>query len=263
MNPVPETLAAEIQESLNQLLFQSEKFRDWESPEIQTIIDSLQKLKKIDARMAYCQLGTLSAICARVDDLFDYYSKAAHLPDLQSTNSDFYLSFCNAGLYGKAHELGSWLLSPKRGFFPKFWNRVASFGQILEVSKLLPDAKRTYPDLAAGDFAVVVDAASVMSLRGFDDDKIFVLLDLMGEVQRKHGTMFAGDVGFSIRVMRPPEDEPYLYLTIPVNESMDYVHAMNRDLTRLIVERLPDGIYPPGLVMSFAKARLETLREAA
>ena len=263
MTQVPKTLGNEIGDALNELIRQSDAFRNWNSPEIQAIAHEIEKLKKVDARRAFGLLGALSAICGRADDVSVYYSKAAYLPDLQATKLEFYLSFCNVGLYSKAREIGSWLLDPKRGFYPAYWKRAACFGQIIEVATILPDAKRTYQDLSKEDFFVVEDAASVMRIRGFGDAEISSVLELMGEVQRKHGIMFAGYFGSSIQVVRPPEDEPYLYVTIPVSKSVEFVHAMNRDLIKLIVEKMPDGIFPGGLVMSFAKAELQELREAA
>ena len=170
----------------------------------------------------------------------------------------------NAGLYGKAHELGKWLLNPpSRGFFPRHWKRAACFGQILEVSNLIADAKKTYLDLIKEDFSLVENVAAVMLARGLSDKDLAAVFDLMGEIQLNHGIMFAGYFGSSLKVVRPPDDPPYIYLTIPLDESAEFVHSMNRDLTKLIVEKMPNGTFPQGLVMSFAKAESVKLLEAA
>lgn len=263
MNPVPQTLFNEIGDALNAIILQSDKFRNWEDPEIQSIVNAIDKLKKVDARAAFTRLGAVAAICGRVDDVLAYYAKARLLPDLEATKREFYTSMCNAGLYVEAYEIGNWLLDPKRGFFPALWKRAACFGQILEVVNRLADAKKTYLELSKEDFSVVDSAATVMRSRGLSDQDIGAVFGLMGVIQRKHGIMFAGYFGSVIKVVRPPEDQPYIYMTIPLDESVEFVHSMNRDLTKLVVEKLPNGAFPQGLVMSFAKAETEKLLVAA
>ncbi|MGV3627562.1 MAG: hypothetical protein ACO1PN_07735 [Betaproteobacteria bacterium] len=263
MNNVPQTIGNEIGDALNAIIRQSDKFRNWEDPEIQSIVNAIDKLKKIDARGAFSRLGAVAAICGRADDVSAYYAKAVLLPDLEETKAEFYISMGNAGLYSKAHEIGKWLLDPKRGFFPTLWRRAVCFGQILEVSNRLADAKKTYPDLSKEDFSVVGSAADVMHARGLSDKDVVAVFDLMGEIQRKHGIMFAGYFGSSIKIVSPPEDQPYIYMTIPLSESVQFIHSLNRDLTKLIVEKMPNGAFPQGLVMSFAKAESVKLLEAA
>ncbi|MBX9905932.1 MAG: hypothetical protein K2Y31_16400 [Burkholderiales bacterium] len=260
---VPQTLSSEIVDALNEIIRQSDKFRDWDEPEILNLVRSIYKLQKVDARCAFVRLGSVAAICGRVDDLQAYYAKALLHPGMEETKAEFHTSMGNAGLYSKAQEIGTWLLDPRRGFFPRIWRRAASFGQILEVSDRLVIAKKTFPELSKEDFSVIESAATVMRVRGLTDQDIGVVFDLMGEVQRKHGIMFAGFFGSVINIVRPPEDQPYIYMTIPLSESVEFVHSMNRTLTQLVVEKLPGGAFPQGLVTSFSKADTVKLRAAA
>jgi hypothetical protein len=260
---VPQTLASETVEALNALINESDRFRDWNASEIQTLVRAIEKLQKVDAREAFVRLGALAAICGNVEGVLEYFRKALLLPGAPATKHEFWASLVNAGLYGKAQEIGSWLLDPKRGFFPKVWQLAVSSGQVLDVWNRLPDAKKTYPDLSQIDFSAIENAVAVMGTNGLSDQDIVSVLDLLGEIQRAHRIMFSGRLVSILKVIRPPEDPAYLYLTMPLDASVDEIHAMNRELARLVVERLPEGAFPQGMVAAFAKAYLTELRAAA
>jgi len=251
---VPQTLATETVEALNALIRESDRFRDWNAGEIQALVRALEKLQKVDAREAFVRLGAIAAICGNVDDVFDYFNKALRLPGELETKHEFWVSLGNAGLYSKAHEIGSWLLDPRRGFFQKVWQRAVNMGHVLEVWDRLSGAKKTYPDLSEVDFSTVENAVALMRANGLSDQNIVSVLDVMGEIQRAHRIMFAGELCAILRVMRPPDDPAYLYFAMPLEASVDEIHAMNRELAKLVVERLPEGAFPQGLVASFAKA---------
>ena len=104
---------------------------------------------------------------------------------------------------------------------------------------------------------------AVMGAHGLSDQDIGSVLDLMGEIQRAHRIMFSGGLISILKVMRPPEDPAYLYFTMLLDASVDEIHTMNRELARLIVEKLPEGAFPQGMVAVFAKAYLTELRAAA
>lgn len=254
MNIVPQTLATEVGDAINTLISESDRFRNWNDAEVQAVVRTIEKLQKIDARVAFVNFGALAAICGNVDDIFAYYDKALRLPGEAETKHEFWASMANVGLYGKAQEIGSWLLDPRRGFFPRVWQRAVSLGNVLEVWNRLPDAKRTYPDLSQVDFSTVENAVAVMGTHGLSDQDIGSVLDLVGEIQRAHRIMFSGLLASILRVMRAPEDPAYLYFSIPLDAGVDEIHAMNRELARLVVERLPEGAFPQGMVASFAKA---------
>jgi len=122
---------------------------------------------------------------------------------------------------------------------------------------------KTYPELSEVDFSALKGIALLMEARGLTDQDVISVLDLMGEIQRAHRIMFSGGLVSILKVMRPPEDPPYLYFTIQLDASVDEIHAMNRELARLVVERLPEGAFPQGMVASFAKAYPVELRAAA
>jgi len=263
MDNVPQTLATEAVDALNALIEESDRFRDWNAPEIQTLVRTLEKLQKVDAREAFIRFGAIAAICGNVDGVFEYYKKALLLPGAPETKHEFWVSLANVGLYSKAQEIGSWLLEPKRGFFQKVWERAVAMGHVLDVWNRLSDAKKTYPDLSQVDFSTVENAAALMEARGLSDQDIVSVLDLMGEIQRAHRIMFSGRLVSILRVMRPPDDPAYLYFAIPLEVSVSEIHAMNRELARLVVERLSDGAFPQGMVASFTKAyRIELLAAA-
>ena len=254
MTNLPQTLADEAVDGLNALIEESDRFRDWDSDEIQTLIRLVEKLQKVDAREAFVRFGAIAAICGNVDDVFKFYSKAMHLPGETETKPEFWSSLGNVGLYGKAQEIGTWLLDPKRGFFQKVWSKAVAMGQILEVWNRLTEAKKIYPELSQVDFSTLESAATLMETLAISDLDVVSILDLMGEIQRAHRIMFSGQLGSMFRVMRPPEDPPYIYITLPMNASFDEIHAMNRELARLVVEKLPEGVFTKGIVTSFAKA---------
>jgi hypothetical protein len=260
---LPQTIATETADALNALIGESDRLRDWNAAEIQTLVRRLEKLQKVNAKEAFVLLGYLAAICGKIDDVFDYFNKALRLPGEPETKHEFWVSLSNAGLYSKAQEIGSWLLDPKRGFYPEDWQRAVSLGQVLEVWSRLSDAKKTYPDLSQVDFSTVESAAAIMGAHGLSDQHIVSVLDLMGEIQRAHRIMFSGKLVSILKVMRPPDDPAYLYFTMPLDASVDEIHAMNRELARLVVERLPEGAFPPGIVASFAKAHPVELLAAA
>lgn len=260
---LPQTLASEVSDAINALIHQSDRFRNWDDPEVQTLVRTVEKLQKVDAREAFVRFGSLAGICGNMVDMFEYYRKALLLPGEVETKAEFLASLANAGLYGKAQEISSWLLDPRRGFFPKVWRRAVSLGKVLEVWNRLPEAKKTYPDLSEVDFSIVENAVAVMEAHGLSDEDIGSVLDLMGEIQRAHRIMFSGVLVSILKVMRPPEDPPYLYVSIPLDVSVDEIHVMNREVARLVVERLPEGAFPQGIVAAFAKAYPTELRAAA
>lgn len=261
---LPNTLSTEVLEGFNALIHESDQFRDWYSPEIQELVRALDKLQKSDAREAFVLLGSLAAICGDVDGLFQYYEKALRLPDQITTKREFWSSLANAGLYQKAQHLGHWLLDPKRGFFPAIWKQAASIGLILEVRNGLAQATKTYPELTKLDFSSIDNAARAMDDRGVSDEEIGGVLDLMGNIQRKHRIMFSGQFVTKVNVMRPPEDPPYLYITLSLSTGVDKIHTMNRELAAAIsAEGLLEGAFPQGVVASFAKASEAELRAAA
>jgi hypothetical protein len=260
---LPQTLVNEVSEALNVLIHESDRFRNWSDAEVQTMVRTIEKLQKADAREAFVRFGSLAAICGNVDDVFAYYGKALRLPGEPETKHEFWASMGNAGLYSKAQEIGSWLLDPRRGFFPKVWKRAVSLGQVLEVWNRLSDATKTYPDLSQVDFSIVESAAAVMQTHGLSDRDIASVFDLMGVIQRAHRIMFSGEAVTILRVMYPPEDPPYLYFTIPLDTDVGEIHAMNSELARLVVDRLREGTFPQGMVASFAKAYPVELLAAA
>ena len=263
MTKVPKTVADECRDALNALLAESDRFRDWNSSEIQSIVQAVERLKEADAREAYIRLGCIATICGNVDGLLESYGKALLLQEAQDTKHEFWVSLANAGLYRKAQEVGSWLLDPRRGFFPKIWQLASSRGQVLEVWGRLSDAMKTYPELSGVDFSALKGVALLMEARGLTDQDVISVLDLMGEIQRAHRVMFYGDFVSIPKEMRPPDDPPYLYFTIPLSVSVDELHAMNRELAKHVVERLPEGAFPQGMVAAFAKAEPLALRAAA
>ena len=262
MSQIPDTLTQEVVKTLNALIATSDRFRDWDSLEIQSLLAAIRKLQKVDARSAFVRFGGVAAICGNVEALLDYYGKALQHPDELETKHEFWVSLGNAGLYKEASQLGTWLLDPRRGFFPKIWDRAVSMGQVLETWNRLSDATKTYPGLNDLDFSLLQLAASVMTQRNLTDEEIISVFALVGEVQRAHRIMFAGPRPSYLKVMRPPEDPPYLYFTVPLAANVAEIHAMNRELTKLIVEKLPTGAFPSGMVVGFTKAHAE-LRAAA
>lgn len=263
MTAAPQTLETEVGEAINALLHRSDRFRNWNDPEVQAVIRMIEKLQKVDARQAFVRFGCIAAICGNVDDIFSYYQKALRLPGEAETKHEFWASLGNAGLYSRAQEIANWLLDPRRGFFPKVWQRAVSLGNLLEVWNRLSEAKKTYPDLCQVDFSTLESAVAVMEANGLKDGDIIAVLDLAGEIQRTNRIMFAGALVSILKVMRPPEDPAYLYFTIPLDTSVEEIHAMNRHLAKLVVEKLSDGAFPQGVVASFAKApRIELLAAA-
>lgn len=260
---IPQTLSTETADALNALIRESDRFRDRNAPEIQELIRAIQKLQKVDAREAFVRFGAVAAICGDVDGVFEYYKKALLLPDAPETKHEFWVSLANIGLYSKAREIGSWLLEPKRGFFQRVWERAVAMGHVIEVWDRLSEAKKTYPDLCQVDFSRVGNAAAVMGAHGLSDKDIVSVFDLVGETLRAHRTMFSGQLVSILRVMRPTDDPAYLYFAIPVEAGVDEIHTMNRELASLVVERLHEGIFPQGMVVSFTKAYPIELRVAA
>lgn len=261
--PQPQTLAKQTIDAINALLHASDRYRDWNSAEVQTQIREIEKLQKVDARQAFVLFGALAGICGDVDGLLKYFKKALNLPDQFETKHEFWIALGNAGLYSNAQEIGTWLLDPKRGFFPKIWEQSVSIGQVMAVWNLLPEAKKTYPELSAMDFSNLERAVSVMEQHGLTDRHIVSVLDLIGEIQRSHKIMFSGPFASLMKVMRPPEDPPYLYFAIPMDAEVSELRAMNRELARFVVEKLPDGAFPQGMSASFAKAHPLELLAAA
>lgn len=253
----------EATDGLNALINESDRFRDWNAAEIRNLFRTIENLQKVAAREAFITFGALAAICGNTDAVFEYYRKALCLPGEPETKHEFWISMANAGLYSDAHEIGNWLLDPKRGFFPKIWEKAVSVGQVLAVWTRLPDAMRTYRDLANVDFSLIERAANVMRERGLRDEEIASVFAVMGEVQRAHGVMFAGLLASNLKVMQPPEDPPYLYFAMPLDANVSEIHAMNRELARRVVEKLPGGAFPQGMVASFAKAVPVELQAAA
>ena len=260
---LPQTLGSATCDAINALIFASDRFRNWNDAEVQSIVADIEKLRSVDAREAFVRRGSLAAICGNVDDLAESFRKALLLQNQTDTKHEYWLSLANAGLYGKCQELGTWLLDQKRGFFPKIWSLALSMGQIHDVWNRLIDAKKTYPELSQADFSVVENAVSVMNEHQLTDQDIVSVLDLMGEIQRAHKIMFSGELVATLKVMRPPEEEPYLYFSILLDASVGGVHRMNRELVKLVVEKLAGGIFPQGMVASFSKAGIQALRAAA
>lgn len=261
MDKLPQTIGDEVSGALNALIAQSDHFRDWNAPEVRELFHRIEKLQKVDARDAFVRFGCLAAICARVDDVLEYFRKALQHPDVAVTNGEYLGAAANAGMYGKAHEIGNWLLEPRRQCFPGICFKVASLGLIQGVWDRLSDAIRSFPEFAKEDFSQVEAAAKLMRERGLQDADIASVFDVMGEVQREHGYMFSGKFVSDFRVIRPPEDPAYLYFTLPIDADVASVHAMNRKLAAKIVGTL--GAFPQGIVATFAKALPVELRAAA
>lgn len=262
MKKLPQTIGQEVVEQLNELICKSDRFRDWDSREIQLLRHRIRELQKVDARDAFVSFGALAALCGRVDDVREYLRKALNLPDHESTKGEFWASFCNVGLYREAQELGAWLLDPRRGFFTKIWKECIGIGLIRTVAAFHSDAMRLYgEELAHCDFSLLKQAVAVMQERDLHDGDVGAALELAGEVQRAHKIMFAGELAAAVKAIRPPEDLPYLYFPVQLDAPIEEIHTMNRELARLIAEKM--GAYPSGLVVSFAKALPVEMRAAA
>lgn len=262
MNPVPQTIGKEVTDALNDLLKQSERFHDWDSPEVHSLRDRIRVLQKVDAREAFLLFGTLAGICGRPADVLEYLRKALYLPDHEQTKHEFWGALANVGLYREAQELGTWLIDPKRGFFPKIWQRAVALGQILATRSRLAEAKRLYAeDLSRCDFSLLEQAAKVMTDHGLRDEDIGSVMNLAGEIQRTHGIMFSGKFVSIIEVLRPPEDPPYLYIAVPLDAGVPEIHVMTRELAKLVAQKI--GAFPQGLVVRFTKFHPIELRAAA
>jgi hypothetical protein len=263
VSQVPQTISSEITRDINALIHESDEMRDWNSAEIQELFSRIGKLQKVDARAAFISFGALAGLCGDPDEVREYYRKALYLPEKDGTKFEFFTSMGNAGLYSEAQQLGSSLLDPRLGFFPKLWQMAMAMGLVRTVCRFLDDAKRLYEELRDLDFSLIEAASRVMQERQLEDKDIGMVLDIMGEVQRSRRLMFAGKRPILVKVMRPPEESPYLYLAMPLNAPIDEIHAMNREFARLVVRKLPGGAFPEGLVCSFAKGQALELRAAA
>src|SRR6266700_2596755 len=89
---VPKTLASEVGDAINVLLKESDRYRNWDDVEVQTVLREIKKLQKIDARVAFVQFGALAAICGNVGDVVTYYKKALLLPGEPETKHEFWVS---------------------------------------------------------------------------------------------------------------------------------------------------------------------------
>ncbi len=256
MSGIPQTIGLDISKGINELIRSSDRFRDWNSPEILALRDDCDKLQKIEAARAFIHRGALAAICGEVEQIFTFFKKALDHPDPVTTKFEFWTSLSNVGMYKSAAELGSWLLVPRRGKFLQVWERAISLGYLRETAVGLIEAQKMFrEELASVDFSLLNNSLKVMDERSLQDADIISVFDLMGEVQRAHRIMFAGDFFVTkFRVMRPPEDLPYLFFSLPIDAGVEEVHQMNRELLKLVVERLPGGAFPGGIVTSFAKA---------
>ena len=131
---VPQTLATEVGDALNALIKESDRFRNWDDAEVQTVLPAIKKLQKVDAREAFVRFGSLAAICGNVDDMFAYYHKALLLPGEVETKHEFFASLGNAGLYSKAQEIAvgcsiqGGVFSPKCGSEPSAWAKSLRYG---------------------------------------------------------------------------------------------------------------------------------------
>ena len=262
MNPIPQTLGDEVTAGINQLIHDSDRFRDWNSVEVRAVFARIKELEEADPVDAAVRFGALAAICGKVDALSDYYQMALAANADAPVKHEFWVSMSNAGLYEECQEIGSWLLEPKRGFIGQIWGLAASMGQILAVQKNLVGAKKLYPKLKDVDFSAVERAAQVMHARGLRDEEVVSVLSLMGQIQRAHQIMYWGTRVSQFKVLQSPEDPAYLYFSVPINANNAEVHAMNRDLARLLVTKMPTGAFPSGMVAAFVKAPVE-LRAAA
>ena len=261
--PVPETLAKEINDGINALILASDEFRDRADAEVVSLFDAAEKLQKVDARASFSLRGSLSAVCGDVDGVREYFRKALYQPNTESTRLEYWIALTNVGLYSEAAKEVAWLLNPRLHMFPTIWERAASSGLVLAVADLLPKARQTFPELAKADTAAIERIAQFMTERSLADAQVTELLDLMGEIQRSNRIMFAGQLISYAKVMSPPDDPPYLYVTMRVQVNHDQLHQMNRDLVRQVVQRLPGGSFPAGLVAAFQKAPAAQLRAAA
>jgi hypothetical protein len=259
---VPQTIADEVTQGINALIRRDDRFKDWNAPEVLNLRRRIDQLQKAQAQQAFIARGQLAAICGNVEQVRESYRKALHLPDLETTKHEFWGAFGNVGLHQEARELGKWLLEPRRGFFQRIWKRALSRGQVFGVLERLAEASRMYPEMQ-DDFSPVERAASVMRERKLRDEDVVAIFDLMGEIQRSHGIMFAGQLVSILRVLRPSEDPAYLYFSIPLDTTVAEVRAMNRELAARVVEKLPHGVFPEGLVTSFTKAIAADHRAAA
>jgi hypothetical protein len=264
VNKVPQTVGEEVVAGINALLAESDRLRDRNAPEIQTLLFKAAQLQKVDARKAFINFGFISAICGDLEGLEENFRRALNLPDQPETKHEFWVCTGDAGLYGKAHEIGAWLLEPRKHFFPSIWERAAAMGQILGVWTRHAEAKRLFQEqLANADFSRVERAAKVMQERGLADEDIARIFDLMGEIQREHKIMYAGFMVSSYKVIMPPDEPPYLHFAISVDVPATELHAMNRKLATAVVNKAPGGAFPQGMVGTFAKSQPAALRAAA
>ena len=261
MSRAPQTVGSEVGDAINSLIREGDRFKDWDAPRIHTLRRQIDQLQKVDARYAFTARGQLAAICGNISGVRENYRKALQHPDQPTTKHEFWVAMANVGLYSEAREIGEWLLEPRHQFYAQAWQKAMSLGQFGAVWARLPAAKRLWPDLQKEDFSLLERVVAVMGERSLKDESITAVLALMGDIQREHRIMFAGLLVTSVKVMRPPEEPPYLYLVLPLDTDAAEIHAMNRKFTGLVVRKL--GAFPDGLVMSFEKAPPAEFRAAA
>lgn len=251
---VPVTLETQISEGINVLISESDGMRNRDESAIVALHSEISKLQKVNAREAFVRFGSLAALCGDVEGTLANFKKALMLPDQENTNNEYWTSLINIGLFAKAKEIGVWLLEPRRGFFLNLWRRALFTGLLLETWRLLPEAKKVFPELANEDFSQLASTVDVMKKCGLKDQDVISVLDLMGEIQRAHRIMFHGKLASQIKVMHPPEDSAYLYLVVPVDVASEELRNMNRELAHAVVTSLEQGRFPQGISAAFAKA---------
>jgi hypothetical protein len=252
--PSPATTAKELTERLNALI-RTHDFWNISDTFVAELLHEAEKLQRADARESFVLRGSVYAMCGDVEQTLHWYDKALKHPDVLATRCAMWISFGNLGLFKLAHEHGSWLLDAKRAMFANAWSRALTMGHVLETRDRLADNLRTFPELARVDFSLVHEAAEVMQIHGLTDAQLVSVLDLAGEIFREERTGFASALHDWLKIIRPPEDPPYLHFGVPVNVSPTKVAEMNKTLSRRVVERLPNGVFPPGVVVSFTKPK--------
>lgn len=256
--PIPQTLAAKVTESLNELINQSDGFRSAESPEISSILEDIRKLQATEPAEALVRRGAIAALCADVEQLEKLYQEAT--ANNSFVKQEFAVNFANAGAYRRAYEISAPLLDPKQGFFSSLWRRAMAFGYLAAISQGLPSARKMFKSLADEDFTLIDSASRAAKEHALSDEMIVSVFEIAGNIQRQHRMMFAG-AGPRLTVVKPAEESPYIQFSIPIDLPAGEIRQMNRELAHVVAERL--GGYPDGLVLTFRKSEIEKQRAAA
>lgn len=242
--PIPATKTNELLQEASELLLNSSRYHsmnEWVHKRLQR---EAENLMQADAFGAHILLGKLHESCGNVEEMRHHYENASKIGDKSVASGFLTAGMVNTGNFSEAQKHYIAAGNPVYGNFLEDRQLGLACFAIMQVVEYLKQAERMQLDLTGFPSDTFHRIAYVMEKTGMTDAALAEMLDIAGEVMRRHSLFYKNALP-DIEV-DDQSSAPCIYATYRFEISPSEAADMYDELTSSIVSKMdhiPDGFH--------------------